>query len=835
MNTDASADQTARDFLSRLYGDPDTVNRIWTCGFANFPGNWTGAHGVDHLKRLSVDRANFYFCIGEMDPAAQRRSNDDVIAQHLIIADDIGTKADRGVWDMMLSVGFPAPTFRIETSPGNETWGWRLDVPVKADDLHGWQDVAVIRAWLTAKNLTDPGVADPARYIRLPLGWNSKDKYVSADGTAPAVTLQEFDPSRTVTLDAFGAALLGVDAWRSVPLPPAAMNASMLSRSGAVNRCADLNNPEPLMRLWEEMGGQLRQARGGVVEALCPNIADHTHDGREGTGFAFLGNGLMECTHGHCQHLSTPGFKGMMMDQFDAWAGQRHALGMDVPLGAQDARHFLTLADLEARGALDPAAIESVKDEASALAARQADHDAGVAEDRERKLAALAHRFVWLHDQMVFADIRDRTLHTPKQITIHADVVPVIEAGTTGKKSADNVLYNHPGRRNALGVIYRPGDTNAMVDAEDVKGRFGPHINVWRPSGVGRQPGTPQKWLDVLTHLLPDKDYREWLIDWFAWVIQNPASRTPIIPIVVSGQGAGKDTILKPIFTIMGAHNYDILSPQAVMSPFNDWVRKRFLYLEEVKLDANGRAYNKIKSLTGAAQGVRVTVNEKFVRGYQIEFMGVFIAMTNEASALQGMEHDDRRFAPYISPAPRLETIWTPADHNVLNSVAEVERVHDFLLTRDIKAFNPFTPPVDTSGARQEVLTSSLPEPAAEAFNLLTSGELKDRRVFAFSEVMATLSTHQNPNVRNHLTHSVVRRGLLAAGCQPCHGGKLVRVGEETLRLWVGPSVPEAEADRLTGKDKANIPAPKDLAQAFLDDRDAAAKAREKALLGSGL
>ncbi|GKT20172.1 AAA family ATPase, partial [Aduncisulcus paluster] len=257
-NTTSAADK-ARDFLRAIYG---SENQIWTCGFRDIAsGDWTGAMGVERLERFGSTEGDFYFCIGVMDPNAPQRGNGHVIRQRLIIADDIGTKANKDVWAGMLALGFPAPTFQIETSPGNETWGWVLNDAVERDDADGWADIARIRAWLTAKVLTDPGVADPARYIRFPFGWNSKDKYRDpATGAKPRVHLVDFDFSQRVSLEDFGRALHFGDAnWRDIPLPPAAMGAADLSRMGAIRRKADLNNPEPLMVLWQELGGNLRQ------------------------------------------------------------------------------------------------------------------------------------------------------------------------------------------------------------------------------------------------------------------------------------------------------------------------------------------------------------------------------------------------------------------------------------------------------------------------------------------------------------------------------------------------------------------------------------------------
>lgn len=328
---------------------------------------------MKRLERLSPERANFYFCIGEMDPGALRRSSDGVVRQHMVVADDVGTKAPFAAWDAMFAMGFPEPTFRIETSPGNQTWGWVLAEPVERSDLADWVALGLLRAWMGEKGLTDPGVADAARYIRLPLGWNSKPKYVPEGGEPPPVKLVEWVPGRRVSLDDMGEALLG-KGWRMQPVPASMMNPSLLptSGAGALVRTADMNRPEPIIRLAQELGLGPKQVRPGVVEAICPNVAEHTADGREATGFSFLGGGLMHCTHGHCQHLRTPDFKAMMVEQYNDQVAVRLALGQDVDPKVQDAEDFLLQASLEYHGALsdtDEVVIEAERMAAASISA----------------------------------------------------------------------------------------------------------------------------------------------------------------------------------------------------------------------------------------------------------------------------------------------------------------------------------------------------------------------------------------------------------------------------------------------------------------------------------
>jgi hypothetical protein len=330
--------------VRELFGDwPDRSGGvIWTAGFRSAGGgeSWHGRAGLDWLRQSFGDmRADVYVCIGVMAGDATRRSNSGVVAQPLLIVDDVGTKVDPAKWEDMFAAGCPRPTLQVETSPGNQTWFWALAGDAK--DPIRWSDLALIRAYLVDGKLTDE-VMDPARYVRLPCGWNSKPKYrgPNGDGSPPKVRLiaWRLDTDGRVDVDRLGEAIvgslsgvsvMGPGHWRSAP-PPKSTSAQALLTSaqigagaGALVRTADLSKPDALLRLADEIGMHPQQVRPGVVEALCPNIGAHT--ARAETGFAFLGQGLMHCNHASCQALTTADFRAMMAARMDEKEGREGA------------------------------------------------------------------------------------------------------------------------------------------------------------------------------------------------------------------------------------------------------------------------------------------------------------------------------------------------------------------------------------------------------------------------------------------------------------------------------------------------------------------------------
>lgn len=346
------------EFAEAIFGEWAAPGKglVWTTGMAAVDGSsaeWFGAAGLGWLaSRFPSMEADLYVCIGVMGGGAKARGNRNVVAQPLLIVDDIGTKIDRAKWDTLFLLGFPPPTAWVETSPGNFTGIWAL--AGDAADPARWVDLAVIRAWLVEKGLTDD-VMDPARYIRLPGGWNSKGKYRAGNGGLPVgVRLAEWNECRggsyggaRADLDLMGRVLIGAADWAGRVFPDTASGRSQASSAvlggmAGLVRSADLGQPDEAMALALAAGDALVSIRPGVVEGPCPNIA--AHGDRADTGFAYLGDGLMHCNHASCQGLSTRDFRGMLEEQFDRLAALSVSLGGSGVEGCVTARAFLAKA-----------------------------------------------------------------------------------------------------------------------------------------------------------------------------------------------------------------------------------------------------------------------------------------------------------------------------------------------------------------------------------------------------------------------------------------------------------------------------------------------------------
>lgn len=163
---------------------------LWVCSKPYKDGSWSGAKYTKESEIHEVDKNN-YFCVSLQKPVdgilTRGKKNFDVLI--CIVLDDIGTKA----LEPPLK-----PSWVIETSKGNEQWGYILSTPI--DDASYAEKVikAIARAGYTDKGAK--GLS--TRYMRLPVGSNDKPEHVATnDGKPYPHKLLQWSPKLFYTVE----------------------------------------------------------------------------------------------------------------------------------------------------------------------------------------------------------------------------------------------------------------------------------------------------------------------------------------------------------------------------------------------------------------------------------------------------------------------------------------------------------------------------------------------------------------------------------------------------------------------------------------------------------
>jgi hypothetical protein len=255
---------------------------------------WVPTHEDAAIKAPADAAVYLSTMIAKVDEAGKYRNRQSAFyALHCVVLDDIGTKAQ--------PAALP-PSWRIESSEGNEQWGYMLDEPL--DDAA--TAAALVRA-LYGTDATDGGGALPNKYVRLPWGVNGKAGRRNKKNMFE-VRLLELDDSRVYTVDQL------VEAFGLELEPEAATEALEISEE--FDRVSD----EGLE--WLANNGHVAGAINGedFITITCPWHSAHTSPGTT-AGYRPIGRGsrpdtrAFHCFHDHCSERKTGDFLNWITEQ----------------------------------------------------------------------------------------------------------------------------------------------------------------------------------------------------------------------------------------------------------------------------------------------------------------------------------------------------------------------------------------------------------------------------------------------------------------------------------------------------------------------------------------
>lgn len=139
-------------FLSKIFGDLSATSaEIFTTN---------QFYKYTPFTKLDPDDPNYYAICTVTD---HLRKNDNFANLHIVVCDDIGTKAEQPPLK---------PSYVIETSPNNFQWGYRLTQPITDIDV-----AKTLISLLIKSGYTDPGAHGVVRLVRLPSGTNLKNGF----------------------------------------------------------------------------------------------------------------------------------------------------------------------------------------------------------------------------------------------------------------------------------------------------------------------------------------------------------------------------------------------------------------------------------------------------------------------------------------------------------------------------------------------------------------------------------------------------------------------------------------------------------------------------------
>ena len=562
----------------------------------------------------------------------------------VMVLDDIGTKS---------KVPPLAPTWIMETSPGNYQWGYVLSEQPLCNDF-----AAAIRAVAEA-GYTDGGAINPVRNFRIPGSVNLKE-----GRNRFASVLTEFHPDREFTLDEICAAL---------NVTPAPADTST-RRQIAI----DDDGTDDVLAWLSEAGHLTAQGNAaGWWGVVCPNHEAHTTGEIEGRYMPV--NRAYTCLHEHCAEWGSARFLTWVVEQ----GGPAHDTGLRDELLA--AVMATTLAKIT------PGDMFSKHSDATAAIAQVERKELGRIEK-----AAWYERFAYIQDDESYFDLTDRrevSRSTFNALYRHISCKSV----HNDRKVEASICFDEnrqaEGAPALVGITYAAGETVLCHQEGDVFG------NRWRDARQPAGAGDVQPWLDHCAALVPIASEREHIFDVMACKYQHPETKINHAVLHGGDEGCGKDTLWAPLlWAVCGPsmRNRGILDNDTISSQWGYQLEAEIIILNELKEpDARERRAlaNKLKPII-AAPPEMISINRKGLAPYHMVNRCFVLAFSNDPVPIS-LATQDRRWFCIWSSAPRMQPaaaarIWAWYRAGGFAAVA------GWLARRDVSRFNPAAAPAMT-------------------------------------------------------------------------------------------------------------------------------------------
>lgn len=139
------------------------------------------------------------------------------------------------------------------------------------------------------------------------------------------------------------------------------------------------------------------------------------------------------------------------------------------------------------------------------------------------------------------------------------------------------------------------------------------------------------------------QDHYDYVINWFAHILQKPWQKISVLLALQSAEGAGKGVVLEMIGLIMGsAHFKAVANVNGLIGDFNGELEGKCLIdLDEAVWGGDVKTSSKMKNLITES---RQQVNKKHKESYEIDNSTAFMITTNN-ELFAGVEKGARRYA----------------------------------------------------------------------------------------------------------------------------------------------------------------------------------------------
>lgn len=193
-------------------------------------------------------------------------------------------------------------------------------------------------------------------------------------------------------------------------------------------------------------------------------------------------------------------------------------------------------------------------------------------------------------------------------------------------------------------------------------------------------------YVEHIKYICGSDDIANYLLDWFAHIIQKPYIKTKVAVVLFSTtEGVGKNIISDIFEAIIKGYSAKISSTEGLVSKFNaDMMAKLFVVGDEI----NGRASdvaNELKDIiTRNIEVIEMKGRDKF----QMDDYKNYFLTTNNENVFK-VSNSDRRFMFIEAPDVKKSREYYANLFSYLDSPCKLKHIYNYFKTRNISSFEP--------------------------------------------------------------------------------------------------------------------------------------------------
>lgn len=304
---------------------------------------------------------------------------------------------------------------------------------------------------------------------------------------------------------------------------------------------------------------------------------------------------------------------------------------------------------------------------------------------------------------------------------------------------------------------------------------------------------------DLWDYLFPrdeDKPFGEYLLKFYAHVVQRPAIKITSAPLMISKEfGTGKTTAMFDIpKALVGDSNAQMVSNKVLRGTFSDFIEgHHFLHFDEVHINGKWDSDDTANSLKNLVTGTKVEVHPKGLKPYNIPNRIFITATSNYEDAMTLPSNDERRWGIYylnpIRPmTPAQRKAYFQAFHTFLEGPRGAGVLRYIFNAVPLAGWNPKDAPPITDSKLAMVEKSQV----SEVQILADAHKHKDgpfaKAIFTIDEVVQFLQSETGRTYAGMAVRGYINRSFPTATVV-----REIRRGKGKMRVWA-----IADQDKIT-------------------------------------